>query len=82
MPTRMMTVLKDGEEINTHDTDPMKADSDKDGLNDNIEIAKMTDPNNPDSDGDNLKDGEEVNMHKTNPTRVTVTVMGLTMPRR
>ena len=61
--------LKDGEEINTHDTDPMKADSDKDGLNDNIEIAKMTDPNNPDSDGDKLKDGEEVNMHKTNPTK-------------
>lgn len=40
--------------------DPMKADSDHDGLPDRDEIIYGTDPFQPDSDGDGYKDGEEV----------------------
>ncbi|MGE5842454.1 MAG: hypothetical protein ACM335_09265, partial [Deltaproteobacteria bacterium] len=49
-------------------TDPKKADSDGDGLNDGAEINRYkTDPLKADSDGDGLKDGEEVNTEKTDP---------------
>ena len=37
-----------------------KIDSDNDGLDDRLEEALGTDPNNPDSDGDGFKDGDEV----------------------
>ncbi|MCA9888992.1 MAG: hypothetical protein KC546_11500, partial [Anaerolineae bacterium] len=36
-------------------------DADGDGLSDDIEASLGTDPNNPDSDYDNLTDGEEIN---------------------
>lgn len=48
------------EELFVHFTDPSKADSDNDGLNDSAEITSGTDPWNPDSDGDGLLDGEEI----------------------
>ena len=35
-------------------------DSDEDGLGDNAEEERGTDPNNADSDGDGIDDGEEV----------------------
>lgn len=38
-----------------------QVDTDKDGLNDKLEIALGTDLTNPDTDGDRFKDGEEVN---------------------
>lgn len=50
------------------------ADSDMDGLTDDVEDQLGTDPNNPDTDGDGLKDGEEdanhngrVDANETNP---------------
>ncbi len=44
-------------------SNPTLADSDADGLDDDVEIslAEPTDVNNPDTDGDGLTDGEEVN---------------------
>lgn len=54
-------------------TDPSKADTDGDGLNDNLEINgdPSTDPLVADSDGDGRSDGEEVNGNPTSdPTKV------------
>ena len=45
-------------------TDP---DDDNDGLDDNSELTRGTNPKNPDSDGDGLTDGAEVNTHGTDP---------------
>lgn len=42
-------------------------DADGDGLTDREERELGTDPNNPESDGDQLWDGEEVTQHNTNP---------------
>lgn len=42
-------------------------DSDGDGLSDDEELRRGTDPLNPDTDGDGLKDGEEVFKYKTDP---------------
>ncbi|AKF83077.1 cell envelope biogenesis protein OmpA [Myxococcus fulvus 124B02] len=42
-------------------------DSDGDGLTDSDEIARGTDPNNPDTDGDGISDGVEVNVGGTDP---------------
>jgi hypothetical protein len=44
------------------------ADSDNDGLTDDLELVHGTDPLNPDTDGDGLTDGDEVNLYATNPT--------------
>ena len=41
-------------------TNPVKADTDDDGLDDGDELALGTDPLNPDTDGDGLEDGAEV----------------------
>ena len=43
-------------------TNPLKKDSDGDGLADRGEVQKGTDPNDADSDGDGLSDGEEVDL--------------------
>ncbi len=43
------------------------SDKDGDGLTKREEKEIGTDPENPDSDGDNLKDGEEVRSYTTNP---------------
>ena len=40
------------------------ADSDRDGLTDEEELALGTDPNNPDTDGDGFSDGVEVHFSK------------------
>jgi len=49
-------------------TDPLKLDTDGDGLNDGEEIMKhKTDPLKADTDGDGLQDGAELMKHKTNP---------------
>jgi len=45
----------------------LPVDSDSDGLTDDEENAINTDPNNPDTDGDNLRDGDEVLFYNTNP---------------
>ena len=43
-------------------------DADDDGLSDRGEYRHLSDPNNPDSDGDGLLDGAEVDHHGTDPT--------------
>ena len=43
------------------------ADSDGDGLTDEDEIRRGTNPNNPDTDGDGLLDGDEVKKYGTDP---------------
>jgi PKD repeat protein len=53
--------LSDGDEVNTHGTDPNDPDSDDDGLSDGDEVnTHGTDPTDPDSDNDTLPDGWEV----------------------
>ncbi len=65
--------LNDGAEVYIYHTDPLKPDTDNDGLLDGIEIdgvtvtidgtdyTYITDPLNSDTDGDGLSDGSEVN---------------------
>ena len=49
-------------------TDPKKADTDGDGLNDGAEVNQYkTDPLTADTDGDGLSDGAEVNQFKSDP---------------
>jgi hypothetical protein len=52
--------LTDGDEVNTHGTNPLVADSDDDGLGDGTEVALGTDPLDSDSDDDGLLDDVEV----------------------
>ncbi len=70
--------LLDGEEVNTHKTDPLKQDSDNGGVNDGGEINKGTNPLNAnddlstvkpgtDNDNDGLTDLQELNETKTDP---------------
>jgi hypothetical protein len=47
---------------------PFLSDTDGDGLYDTEEIARGTDPNNPDTDGDLLIDGAEVSIFGSDPT--------------
>lgn len=62
--------LKDGAEVNTHQTNPKKADTDGDGLSDGDEInTHQTDPKKADTDSDGLNDGVEVNTHQTDPKK-------------
>jgi hypothetical protein len=50
--------------------DLAKIDTDKDGLNDWVEInSYRTDPDRADTDGDGLSDGAEVNTHRTDPIK-------------
>lgn len=49
---------------------PIRLDTDKDGLNDDVEATLGTDPNLPDTDGDGLFDYEEVNTYLTDPLNV------------
>ncbi|MCZ2268082.1 MAG: OmpA family protein, partial [Ignavibacteriales bacterium] len=51
-------------------TDPLKKDTDGDGLTDGDEVLKYkTDPLKKDTDGDGLTDGEEVLKYKTDPLK-------------
>ncbi len=64
--------LTNGEEVNTHGTNPMSADTDGDGLTDAEEVRKYyTNPINSDTDADTDGDGltniEEVDIYHTNP---------------
>lgn len=60
--------LLDGDEVNTHFTNPTLADSDGDTLNDDVEILTyFTNPLLADSDTDGLSDADEINVHLTNP---------------
>lgn len=53
-------------------------DPDEDGLTNFEEFQLVTDPQNPDTDGDGLNDGDEVHTHHTNPLSSDTDVDGLT----
>ncbi len=48
-------------------SEPLNLDSDEDGLTDDEEIRRGTNPNNPDTDGDGFDDGEEILDNLTDP---------------
>jgi outer membrane protein OmpA-like peptidoglycan-associated protein len=51
-------------------TDPLKVDTDGDGLSDWDEVKTYnTDPTKPDTDGDGLTDSEEVKQYRTSPLK-------------
>lgn len=56
--------LSDGDEVNTHGTDPLAADSDTDTVGDGVEVAIGSDPliadGSLDSDGDGFDNASEV----------------------
>ncbi|VAX13851.1 hypothetical protein MNBD_GAMMA24-2209, partial [hydrothermal vent metagenome] len=54
----------------TVSSDPDKADTDGDGLNDYQEFLNKTDPRMVDTDGDGLSDAEELNRWHTSPVSV------------
>jgi hypothetical protein len=55
--------LKDGEEVNTHQTNPVSADTDADGLKDGAEInTYKTNPFIADTDQDGFTDGQEAQL--------------------
>lgn len=57
---------------------PLGLDQDNDLLNNALERAHKTDPNNPDTDGDGIKDGAELYTTKTDPTQPDTDLDGLT----
>ena len=59
--------LTDGDEVNTHGTDPLSNDTDNDGLSDNEEISLGTNPALADSDSDTLSDNDELQIYFTDP---------------
>lgn len=74
-------MLPDGYEVFTLGTDPLKKDTDdngisdadedfdEDGLNNIREFTETTDPLSEDTDFDGLKDGDELNINHTNPIK-------------
>ncbi len=53
-------------------TDPLRADTDKDGVNDGDEaIGNLTDPTAADTDGDGISDGIEINSAYGNPAQAS-----------
>ncbi|AWB68452.1 hypothetical protein C2869_19480 [Saccharobesus litoralis] len=59
--------VSDGDEVNTHQSNPLLTDSDNDGLNDNQELTLGTNIIKADSDDDKFNDGAEVNVFNTDP---------------
>ena len=82
-------LLPDGYEVLSLGTDPLKVDTDdngvsdydedfdEDGLSNGKEYEMGTRPFNDDTDGDNLKDGDEVNTYFTDPLEVDTDKDGL-----
>lgn len=52
--------INDGDEVNKYGTDPLKYDTDGDGLNDFADINMGFDPNKADTDEDGVTDSEEI----------------------
>lgn len=59
--------LSDGEEVNTHLTDPLHEDTDRDYLTDGAEVRWGLNPREKDTDGDRKMDSDEVLDIGTNP---------------
>jgi len=66
------------DEVMTHGTDPSRADSDHDGLDDAAELANATDPLEPDGDRDGLADGIDPQPTVWNDPNATNSSDGLT----
>ena len=70
--------LNDGDEVNTHKSNPLKDDSDADGLKDGDEVKiYRTSPNKADTDSDGLNDNDEVSKHKTDANKADTDSDGL-----
>ena len=69
-----MDGLDDYYEINTSKTDPLKADTDSDGLNDSNEIGLGLDPLKEDSLGDGVKDGDRKLTYNINNEDLGITL--------
>lgn len=54
-----MDGIKDGDEVNVYETDPLNPDSDGDDIIDGDELKLGTDPSNTDSDNDGIPDNHE-----------------------
>jgi len=64
--------------VMTYKTNPLKADTDGDGLTDSEEINQYkTSPLKADTDGDKLEDGKEVSQFKTDPLKMDTDGDGL-----
>ena len=63
-PDEMQESLSEG----TTRTDPMRPDTDGDGLDDDREVILSTNPSNVNTDGDGIFDGREVKRWETDPT--------------
>lgn len=68
--------LKDGDEINVHQTNPFEADSDSDGLDDGAEIALGTNPLDEDTDKDGFKDGSDPNPLVFDQDKIEIGLVG------
>ncbi|SIR77064.1 Winged helix-turn-helix DNA-binding [Haladaptatus litoreus] len=69
--------LADRAEVVDYETDPLKPDTDNDGLRDAEEVQAGTDPNQPDTDGDGLNDSREIQLG-TNASAADTDSDGLT----
>jgi hypothetical protein len=71
--------LANGDKVQRQVTsDPSKADTDGDGLTDDIERQIGTDPRSADTDGDGLSDYEEYNIVYSDPTNMDTDGDGIT----
>ncbi|PNY79353.1 Ig-like domain-containing protein [Deinococcus koreensis] len=65
--TIRITTLSSGVQAREVTSDPTRADTDEDGLNDRDEKTYQTDPRDTDTDDDQLSDTDELNVHYTTP---------------
>lgn len=76
-------LLTDGEEVTIHGTDPLKSDTDGEGLSDSDEIVLGTSPLIQDTDGDTIFDCDEKIMqeyvYETNQEDVYIEEVKITM---
>lgn len=62
--------------MNVYHTDPLKADTDGDGISDGTEVEQGTNPNASDTDGDGIPDSED-SMPTTNNNIIYGVVIGI-----
>ena len=59
--------LRDGDEVNLHNSSPTLADTENDRVQDDVEVANNSNPQLPDTDFDGLSDYDEIYNHNTQP---------------
>lgn len=65
--------IDDGDEVNLHKTNPLRSDSDGDGLKDGLEISQGLNPLSQDTDGDGLSDAKDPSPASTPTPTATAT---------